>query len=64
MENCWKIMKGKVALKNPTSSKQVQETIKEVWVKEITPELIDKLVTSMPARIASVLANKSGHTKY
>lgn len=64
IENCWKILKEKVALKYPTSSKQLQEAIKEVWVKEIPPELTDKLVTSMPARIASVLAKKGGHIKY
>lgn len=64
IENCWTILKQRVAQKAPTSSKTLIDAIKLVWATEISPELTAKLVESMPHRIAAVLAAKGKHTKY
>lgn len=64
IENCWAVLKRKVAEKNPTSIASLKDAIKTVWVKEISPELCQKLSDSMQSRIASVLENHGHHTKY
>ena len=64
IENCWLLLKRKVAVRNPTSLKELRHAITSVWVTEITPEYCEKLCLSMPSRIALVIANKGLHTKY
>lgn len=64
IENMWITMKGKVANMNPKSERDLEEAIKKIWVKEITPEYCTKLAKSMPSRIRAVLAAKGRHTKY
>ena len=64
IENAWLFMKRQVALQNPTSLDDLVAKIKQVWVSAITAEYCRKLAHSMPNRIAAVLANKGGHTKY
>ena len=64
IENCWVVLKHKEPERNPTSLASLKEAIKDVWIKEITIEYCEKLVMSMPVRIASVLTNKGQHTKY
>ena len=53
-------MKRKVASSNPNSADDLNNTIKQVWLSEITQEYCKRLVHSMPRRIASVLLNKGG----
>ena len=64
IEHVWYTMKRKVAEKNPSSSDEPKKKIKVVWVSEITQEYCKRLVHSMPDRIAAVLHNKGGPTKY
>jgi len=64
IENVWTVVKRKVADRNPTSAEDLQKKIKEAWISEITPEYCQKLVHSMPDRIAAVLKNKGNHSKY
>ena len=64
IENLWVSMKRRVAQRNPTSSDELIACVKDVWVKEINPELCKTLARSMPRRIAAVLAAKGLHTKY
>jgi len=64
IENAWIYMKRRVAEHNPTSSDDLIKKIREVWTCEINNTYCLQLVHSMPDRIASVLANKGGHTKY
>lgn len=64
IENCWVILKRKVAERNPTSLSDLRETIKQVWITEITPDYCEKLCISMPDRIQAVLEKKGFHTKY
>ena len=62
--NCWLLLKRKVAMSNPTSLKELQNEIKNVWIHEISPEYCEKLCLSMRTRIEGVIANKGQHTKY
>ena len=61
IENLWMVVKNKVAEKQASSAKKA---IKEVWVKEITPEYCRKLIESMPKRLNDVIKCKGGCTKY
>lgn len=58
IENCWVILKRKVAERNPTSLSDLRETLKQVWITEITPDYYEKLCISMPDRIQAVLEKK------
>ena len=64
IENCSVILKQKVAAHNPSSLTHLKQVIKEIWVREITPEYCEKLCLSMPKRIQVVLNNKGLHTKH
>jgi hypothetical protein len=64
IENCWNIMKKKVAAHRPTSENDLKDVIKHVWATEITSEYCKTLVHSMPSRINVVLKNKGYPTKY
>ena len=64
IENLWDILKDKVANKQSTSAKHLQEVIKESWVKDLTREYCSTLVASMPRRLQAVFEAKGGHTKY
>lgn len=64
IENCWVMLKRKVAALNPTSLDDLKEKIKLVWTQHITQDYCERLVQSMPRRIAAVLANRGHSTKY
>lgn len=64
IENCWVAIKKKVSNHRPTSYEALIQNIKEVWVKEISPDFTDTLISSMPARLKAVIENKGGSTKY
>ena len=64
IENLWTVMKDKVAEKHPSSFPDLFQSIKEVWVKEISKEYCANLVNSMPRPLAAVIQNNGGHTKY
>ena len=64
IENCWQLMKNKVAAHRPTSENDLKEVLKRVWVTEITPEYCRSLVHSMPDRIKAVLKNHGYPVKY
>ena len=57
-------MNNKVADQRPTSIESLKTAIKIVWTQEITSEYCYNLVNSMPRRIALVVKNRGGHTKY
>jgi len=64
IENCWTHVKRQVSNMSPTSLPDLRSKILQVWVNHITPEYCQELIHSMPRRIAAVLANKGGHSKY
>ena len=57
-------MKNKVAEKQSSIAKELVTAIKEVWMKEISTEYCASLVKSMPSRLAAIVREKGGHTKY
>ena len=44
IENPWKIVKDKVAARRPGSQSELRAAIKEVWCREISPDLCRRLV--------------------
>lgn len=64
IENLWHYMKRRVRAKCPKTVPQLQQAILEVWVREISPDYCEKLIRSMPSRIAAVLKNHGYPTKY
>jgi len=64
IENLWTIMKRKVRKHHASNLKELAFYIKRVWCTEITPEVCQNLVSSMPRRILSVLKNSGYPTKY
>lgn len=64
IENLWSIVKNKVAEKVPSSATELVEAVKHVWCTEISQAYCQSLVHSMPKRIAAVIKNKGGPTKY
>jgi transposase len=65
IENCWSVMKMKFKNnKEITSLPKLILAIKEMWVKDMTPEYFKKLASSMPKRLKMVLQNKGDMTKY
>lgn len=64
IENLWELMKRKVAKRAPSNIPDLMYWIRRVWCTEVTPELCQKLVYSMPRRIESVLKCKGMPTKY
>ena len=64
IENLWTVMKKKVASKNPQSITDLRNPIRSVWCRKIDTELCEKLVDSMPNRIAQVIRNRGYHSEY
>ena len=64
IENCWDVVKKEVAKLRPTSTDDLREKIKQVWVHKITPDYLRKLIHSMPTRLAKCLKAGGRHTKY
>ena len=63
IEHVWDILGTKLDGKKPKSLKELEKKLKEEWVK-ISPIEVQKLLQSMPRRVAAVIAAKGGHTKY
>jgi transposase len=64
IENCWKVIGCKLGAKKPRNKRELKEAIIHVWHHELNNEYINKLITSMPARIKAVIKAKGGFTKY
>ena len=64
IENLWTILKNKVSERQPTNAKMLEQAIKEVWVRDISPAYCRNLVESMPRRLEAVIRAKGGPTKY
>ena len=64
IKNLWAEMNDLVAEKQPSGGKALIETIKEVWVKDISVDYCKLLIASMPHRLQAVIKVKGGHTKY
>jgi len=58
IENPWIIMNDKVANKQPASTQQLRQAIKEVWVTEISEEYCEFLVSTMSCHFQAVTDSK------
>lgn len=63
-ENLGTLLKDKVADNQPTSAKELENTIIQVWINDIAAEYWKSLVYIMPHHLQAVIKNKGGHTKY
>ena len=64
IENAWKVIKDKVALKQPGNMKELVDAIKLTWCTQMDVNYFISLSDSMPRRIAHVLKAKGAMTKY
>lgn len=64
IENCWHIMKTKLSERKPTSLEELINEIKNLWVRDMSPDYFKKLAHSMPKRLKLVLKCKGAMTKY
>lgn len=64
IENLWLIIKNKVECHNTGSLPKLIEAIKTVWCTEISQEICQNLIKSMPERLIKVIQNKGHMTKY
>ena len=64
IESVWTALKDKVSERQPSNAKMLKQTIKEVWVREMTTEFYRSLVESMSKRLKAVIKDKCGPTKY
>ncbi|CAJ0956792.1 unnamed protein product [Ranitomeya imitator] len=58
IENLWSIIKRRVDKQKPTNSGKMQALIMQEWTA-ISQDLVQKLIESMPGRIAEVLKKKA-----
>uniref|UniRef100_A0A8C5FVX7 Transposase n=1 Tax=Gadus morhua TaxID=8049 RepID=A0A8C5FVX7_GADMO len=63
IENLWGIVKRKMRDARPNNAEELKATIKATWAL-ITPEECNRLVDSMPRRIAAAIQAKGAATKY
>lgn len=69
IENVWRELergvneKRKKTNRNPSNSDELFDWIRESW-ENISADYLDSLVASLPARIAAVIKNKGGPSKY
>ena len=63
IENVWRIMKDKVAKLEPSTLKQLEVAIKQVW-SDLPTNLAENLILSMPKRIELVIQSKGDSIKY
>lgn len=64
IENLWMLVKRKVRNYKPKNLQELVFYIKRVWCMHVTPELCQRLVSSMPTRLKAVISNKGFVTKY
>ena len=64
IENAWFILKRRVGQLLPKGQDDLVRKISSAWEIVVTREYCVKLVMSMPDRIAEVIKNRGGPTKY
>ena len=64
IENAWNMIKNRLENRQFKNLVELEECIKDVWCKEITPEYMAKLLRSRLLRLAQVIAADGYQTKY
>ncbi|PVH68591.1 hypothetical protein DL98DRAFT_440862, partial [Cadophora sp. DSE1049] len=63
IENIWRVLKQKLRNKNPHGSwdlEDLKRAILEVWENEISIDMINRFVDTMPQRLEKVRLRKGG----
>ena len=63
IENLWDHLKREKVKHRSTNKDNLWDVLNQSW-NNIKPEVLIKLVHSMPNRVNAVLKAKGGHTKY
>ena len=63
IENVWRIVKDKVTKLEPSTLKQLEVAIKQVW-SDLPTNLAENLILSMPKRMELVIQSKGDSIKY
>ena len=63
IEQIWDLLGRKLDSQKPKNLAELEMNVMEEWSK-ISPTYIQTLISSMPHRVAAVIAAKGGHTKY
>lgn len=63
IENLWEIVDQRIDRSNIRQKAQLMEEIKRAW-KTISPDILTKLIQSMPRRCQAVIKNRGFATKY
>jgi len=67
IENIWRILKQRIRNRNPHggwSLQQLEEALIDIWNHEITVDQINKLIDSIPERIAKVRLRRGAQTSF
>ena len=64
IENAWRTLKINIRKhRRPTTEDALYELIKAEWEK-LPADIFERLLESMPKRIAEVIKNRGGYTSY
>ena len=63
IEHLWKILKEKISRHRPKSITELEQATRLEW-ENISSDVTENLVNSMPSRVIEVIKAKGGHTKY
>lgn len=63
IEHVWEILKRKVGKVHTSSKDSLKNALKQSWA-EITPDVTNNLIQSMPRRLQAVIESRGGPTKY
>ena len=63
IENLWSILDMKTSTRNVNTEAELFECLKKAW-NELSLDLLNALVESMPSRCAAIIEAKGGPTKY
>ena len=66
IENLWDFLKVRLCAyeTEPKSMHELFERVRQIWYNEVTPELCDKLICSMPDRLRKVIKANGGQIDY
>jgi hypothetical protein len=64
IENVWGIITQRLLSANLTTTDQLWNRVQQIWASEITPQLCQHLIDSMPTRIQQVLQSNGGPINY
>lgn len=63
IENVWRLLKGRIQCRFPTTQEEVRQYAEEKWEK-LKPEEFEKYTGNMRERCLAVIAADGGPTKY